>query len=139
VNPIFDRLIGTISGAWLPWAGKRFNAEQATGDNILIASAKWPSKLLWPLYTLRRLDNRFTAFDFRTYVEPGVLDPDVEVLVIDYASVASNPRVVIKQIRDELVEVVPGANLGKMIFQGPGERQTLAAYFALKSSVPDGA
>lgn len=134
-SPVFDRLIGAITDAWLPWAGKRFDADGDSGDNVLVASARWPSKLLWPRYPMRPFGSQLTAFDFNTYVEPGVLDPGLEVLVIDYASVGSNPRLLIKQIRDELVEVVPGANLGKMIFEGPGPRHTLLAYFALKSSV----
>jgi hypothetical protein len=60
------------------------------------------------------------------------------VLVIDYAPVESNPRVVIRSIRDELVEVVPGAHLGKMLWRsGSGESasHTLLAYFALKSEL----
>ena len=77
---------------------------------------------------------RLAAFDFRTRVEPGALDTDRDVLVIDYAVVDSNP-LLIKKIRDELVEVVPGAHLGKMLWRhGDGERHTLLAYFALRSS-----
>ena len=135
VNSVFDRVIGSVTNSWLPWAGKRFESGADKGDNILLRSAKWPAKLLWPLYATKSHGERLTAFDFVTRVEKGVLDPDVEVLVIDYASVPDNPRLVIKQIRDELVEIVPGANLGKMIFEGPGERHTLAAYFALRSDV----
>jgi hypothetical protein len=135
VNSVFDRVIGSVTNSWLPWAGKRFKAGQGKGDNILVRSARWPAKLLWPLYATKSHGERLTAFDFVTRVENGVLDPDVAVLVIDYASVPDNPRLVIKQIRDELVEIVPGANLGKMIFEGPGERHTLAAYFALRSEI----
>ncbi len=135
VNPVFDRVVGSVTNSWLPWAGKRFASGEGKGDNILVRSAKWPAKLLWPLYATKSHGERLTAFDFVTRVERGVLDPEVEVLVIDYASVPDNPRLVIKQIRDELVEVVPGANLGKMIFEGPGDRHTLAAYFALRSEV----
>ena len=76
------------------------------------------------------------AFDFTTYVEPGKLDPSVEVLVIDYGSVPANPALLIRQIRDELVQVVPGANLGKMLVRVPRRRQLFdALYFALKSEI----
>lgn len=134
-NPIFDRAMGTLTDAWLPWVGKRFDAANQTGDNVLVGSAKWPARILWPRYSARTYGGRLTAFDFVTRVERGVLDPELDVLVIDYASVDSNPRLAIKQIRDELVEVVPGANLGKMILEGPGDRHTLLAYFALRSDV----
>jgi hypothetical protein len=136
MHPIFDRTMSTVTRAWLPWAGKRFNARAQTGDNLLFGNARWPSKVLWPRYALRRDSDRFTAFDFQTRVEPGALDPDTNVLVIDYAPVNNNPALIIKQIRDELVEVVPGANLGKMLWRSGADNDpnhTLLAYFALKS------
>jgi hypothetical protein len=69
-------------------------------------------------------------------VEAGKLDPSVDVLVIDYESVRSNPRLLIRQIRDELVEIVPGANLGKMLVKVPGRSALYPAlYFALKSDL----
>jgi len=130
-----DYLLTALTDRWLPWAGKRFKAEQSTGDNVLPPNAKVASKVLWPRYQMRSSGERLIGFDFTTYVQRGVLDTGTDVLVIDYASVQSNPRLLIKQIRDELVEVVPGANLGKMIYEGPGDRHTLLAYFALKSAL----
>ena len=139
VHPRFDNAVAALTGRWMPWAGKRFNAAERRGDNLLARSARAPSKVLWPLYKMKEAEGRLTAFDFNTWIEPGAVDPDLEVLVIDYASVDSNPRLVIKQIRDELVEVAPGAHLGKMLWrQGKGEnaRYTLLAFFALKTELP---
>ena len=136
MQPAFDAGIAAITAAWLPWAGKRFDAEAQSGDNLLLRSARWPSKLLWPRYPTRDAGEHLAAFDFETRVEPGALDGDREVLVIDYAPVESNPAVIIKSIRDELVQIVPGANLGKMLWRhGDGERYSLLAYFALKSQI----
>jgi hypothetical protein len=85
---------------------------------------------------MRRSPLGCTAFEFNTYVEAGRLDPSVDVLVIDYASVPRNPRFVIKQIRDELVQIVPGAHLGKMLVSLPRRRDPiLGLYFALKSEL----
>lgn len=133
--PLIDQLLTALTDRWLPWAGKRFSATDRTGDNVLRPNANPVSRVLWPSYRMRSSGLRLMAFDFNTYVQGGVLDTGVDVLVIDYASVESNPRLLIKQIRDELVEVVPGANLGKMIYEGPGNRHTLLAYFALKSAL----
>jgi hypothetical protein len=136
VHPLFDRAIATLTGAWMPWLGKRFDAEAKTGDNLLARSARWPSRLPWPTYPMTDSGAGLVAFDFNTWIEPGAVDSDRDVLVIDYASVERNPRVIIKQIRDELVEVVSGAHLGKMLWRhgdGPGARHTLLAFFALKS------
>ena len=101
----------------MPWLGKRFDAAAGRGDNVLRSSARLPSKLLWPLYSMGDADGDTAAFDFETAVEPGKVDPDCEVLKIDYSPVERNPRFTIKPIRDELVEIVPGANLGKILWR----------------------
>lgn len=121
-----------ITGAWMPWLGKRFNAAEGRGDNVLLGSARWPSKLLWPLYRTRSAEGGRAAFDFETAVEPSKDDPSMEALKIDYHDVTSNPRLLIRSIRDELVEIVPGAYLGKMLWRHDADRHTLLAYFALR-------
>src|SRR5207302_3936116 len=114
--------------------GKRFDARARRGENLLRRSAWWPAKLLWPRYRMGESSDGLTAFEFETRVEPGRLDPDTEVLVIDYDPVASNPRFVIARIRDELVEIVPGANLGKSLWRRrAGDRYALLGYFALET------
>jgi hypothetical protein len=138
LHPVFDKALAAITALWLPWAGKQFHSEEQRGDNLLLGSARWPSKLLWPLYRTREAGDKRVAFDFETRVEPGAVDPDRDVLVIDYAPVASNPALIIRSIRDELVEISPGTHLGKMLWrQGSGDdaRYTLLAYFALKTPV----
>lgn len=136
MHPLPDKLIGTITNAWMPWVGKKFDREAKRGINTLTASARWPAKLLWPLYSTHPSPLGRTAFDFTTYVEAGQLDPSVDVLVIDYESVSANPRLLIRSIRDELVQVAPGANLGKMLVNLPGRsRPFTALYFALKSEL----
>jgi hypothetical protein len=136
MHPLADRLIGSITDAWMPWLGKKFDSGAHTGLNTLTNSARWPAKILWPFYATRDAELGRSAFDFNTYVEAGRLDPSVDVLVIDYESVESNPRLLIRSIRDELVEIVPGANLGKMLVNVPGRRQPFPAlYFALKSDI----
>ena len=134
VHPAIDRLLAAITSAWMPWMGKTFDTLAQGGGNLLARSAKWPMKLLWPTYRTGPAPNAIAAFDFETRVEAGKVDPDIEVLVIDYAPVASNPRLIIKSIRDELVEIVPGAHLGKMLWRSGSGKHTLLAYFALKSS-----
>ena len=136
MHPLADRLIGSITDAWMPWLGKKFDSASHTGLNTLTSSARWPAKILWPLYSTRDAELGRSAFDFNTYVEAGRLDTSIDVLVIDYEGVESNPRLLIRSIRDELVEIVPGANLGKMLVNVPGRRQPFPAlYFALKSEL----
>lgn len=134
MHPLADRLIGQVTNAWMPWLGKKFDPARQRGVNTLSASARWPAKLLWPMYRTEPAPLGRSAFEFETYVEPGRLDPSVDVLVIDYARVKKNPALLIRQIRDELVEIVPGANLGKMLVYLPGRSEPFPAlYFALKN------
>jgi hypothetical protein len=136
MHPLVDKLLGAVTGAWLPWLGKNFDPDAGRGINTLTASARGPAKLLWPGYATREDPLGRSAFEFKTYVERGRLDPTVDVLVIDYESVPENPRLVVRQIRDELVEIVPGANLGKMLVRLPRRRDpVLGLYFALKSDI----
>jgi hypothetical protein len=134
-HPLADRALATITDAWMPWLGKRFMPDEQAGVNTLSDSARWPLKLIWPLYATRESPLGRSAFDFKTYIERSRLDP-VDVLVIDYESVSSNPLLLIRQIRDELVRIVPGANLGKMLVNVPGRGEMFPAlYFALKSDI----
>jgi hypothetical protein len=128
-----DRVMRGLAGAWMPWMGKRFDAERKRGDNVLRQSARWPAKLFWPLYPTRDLGDDRTAFDFETRVERSEDDSSVDVLVIDYVVMDSNPRFLIKRIRDELVEIVPGANLGKVLWRNGDGSYALIGYFALRN------
>jgi hypothetical protein len=132
-NPVLDPAVRAITSLWMPWEGKRFDAVQQTGDNRMTASSALPSKLLWPLYSMKDAAEGKLAFDFETYVEAGKNDPDVQVMVIDYANVEKNPALVIRSIRDELVEIVPGAYLGKILFKLPGDRYEKIGFFALRT------
>ena len=56
----------------------------------------------------------------------------MRVLKIDYEPVTTNPRLVIRQIRDELVELVPDTYLGRILFKVRGGRYANIGYFALR-------
>jgi hypothetical protein len=133
-NPAVDAGVRLITSQWMPWQGKRFDSQRSSGDNRMVSSATLPSKLLWPLYKMKDAVDGKLAFDFKTYTDAGKCDPDVQVMVIDYADVGENPRLVIRSIRDELVEVVPGAYLGKILFRMPrSDRYEMIGYFALRT------
>src|SRR5581483_4355261 len=53
MHPLADKLVGAITNAWMPWVGKKFDPAQARGVNTLTGSARWPAKLLWPMYATR--------------------------------------------------------------------------------------
>jgi hypothetical protein len=130
-----DRALTALAAAWMPWVGKRFDADAERGDNLLRPSARSVARVLWPGYRLWEApDGLLGAFRFRTYASPGSVDPDRETLKIDYDS-DENPGLLIRDILDELVEVVPGAYLGKVLLRRGGAdapRWRLVGYFALQ-------
>ena len=135
IQGAFDRVATTVTKGWMPWLGKSFDADAQRGYNRLAPSARWPAKALWPFYSTSDDGDARHAFDFETAIEPGKADPDVQVLKIDYGPVASNPRLVIRRIRDELVELVPDTYLGKILWRsGDGDEATYSCigYFALR-------
>jgi hypothetical protein len=132
-NPLVDLPVRMLTGAWMPWRGKTFDARTGSGINRMTVSSQIPARMLWPLYGMRDApDDGKLAFDFVTRVEPGAIEPAVDVLVIDYEPVAKNPDVIIRQIRDELVELLPDTHLGRILFKLPGGKLTNIGYFALK-------
>lgn len=132
IQGILDHGLSLITSIWMPWSGKRFDAKANRGDNLLTESAHWPAKLLWPRYSTKEIEGGRAAFEFETRIEPGKHDPDTKVLVIDYAPVSENPDLLIRKIRDELVEVVPGANLGKILYRTGEDSYTNLGFFALR-------
>ncbi len=128
-----DLGLRAAASAWLPWTGKRFDAEAEAGDNLLIGSARWLARVLWPSYVPERLGAGLAAFRFRTYVGPGAIDPGTETLKIDYDA-EENPRLLIRDLLDELVQVVRGAYLGKVLLRRGDEWHPIG-YFALQPAL----
>ncbi len=129
----FDIGLRALASAWMPWSGKRFDATADAGDNVLTESARLPTRILWPSYRPDPIEAGFAAFRFQTYVSPGAVDPDIETLKIDYDS-TENPSFLIRDILDEVVQVVRGAYLGKVLLRRRGEWRLLG-YFALEPVV----
>lgn len=117
-----------------PWRGKVFQAEEARGDNIFANNARpWFTALLLT-YRGARPDTAatFRAFDFRTYLAPGLLDPDITVLKIDY-DLPQNPAP-IRRVLDELVELADGYYLGRAYLRGRRGSWRRVAHFSLRLS-----
>jgi hypothetical protein len=132
IQGVLDFGLSLITSVWMPWNGKRFDAKANGGDNLLAESAHWPAKLLWPRYSTKEVEDGLAAFEFETRIEPGRHDPETDVLVIDYAPVTDNPDLLIRKIRDELVEIAAGAHLGKILYRTGEDSYTNLGFFALR-------
>src|SRR3989304_2286011 len=86
IAPGLTQLVSAIVSAWLPWKGKTFDASQSKGANILTRDSLPLAHVYWPLYRGYVDDGpeTYRAYAFRTYLAPGLADPDRQVLKIDY-------------------------------------------------------
>jgi hypothetical protein len=132
MNPPVDTFGNFLARLWLPWMGKRFTAATSTGDNVFTPSAPRVGRLIWPFYSDYKpyKPGLSTAFLFNTYVGPGVEDPELSVLKLDYDNDA-NPSFLIRIVLDELVQVSGDYYLGKA-FLKMKKGYKLAAFFALR-------
>lgn len=133
VAPILTPLIERIQGQRRPWLGKAFNKDEARGENILAASARPSLRLTHPFYRDIHPDTATTlrALRFRTYTAPALLDPELTVLKIDY-DLPPNPKLTIRRVLDELVEVAGGYYLGRAWVRWWWGRWQRVAYFSLR-------
>lgn len=133
IAPGLTQYAGFVQNRFHPWLGKTFNPEQARGDNIFDNGAGPWFKVLMPSYRGRRPDTTttFRAFNFRTYVAPGLLDPDVSVLKIDY-DLPDNPAQTVRRVLDELVELADGYYLGRAYLRGRKGTWRRVAHFSLR-------
>lgn len=134
IAPGLTGLVNAIISAWLPWKGKTFNPQTNTGDNVFTRDSLSLARLFNPTYH-GFVDNgpeTYRAFAFRTYVAPGLADPDRQALKIDYDR-PDNPALTIRRVLDELVQIEDGLYLGKAHVKWWWGTWQLVAYFALRA------
>lgn len=123
-----------LARAWMPWKGKTFDREGSAGVNRFdnTPATRGAFKAVFPGYVPERTTvELIEAFPMRNRIEPGELDPDVDVLKIDY-DFEANPAL-IRRILDELVQIAPGRYLGKILFR-VGERFHPIGFFSLRGT-----
>lgn len=133
IAPLITPLAKVLLTSKMPWCGKVFEASSKRGENIFYPGFKAVSRILFPFYNAYRpeMPDRFRAFPFRTYSGPGLKDPDIEVLKIDY-SLPVNPRLSIGRILDELVQVDDNYYFGKAYIKTWWGSWHLIFYFTLQ-------
>lgn len=132
IAPGFTALFQSITEARMPWLGKTFNGARQTGDNIFRRDSYPLARFFNPFYKGFLADGAETyrGFLFRTYMAPGLADPDRSVLKIDYNR-EGNPLLTVRRVLDELVQIDNNLYLGKAhVRWWSGGWQTVA-YFTL--------
>lgn len=131
--PGLTQLVEAVAARWMPWLGKAFDAERAEGVNLLSMESLWLTRLLWPFYRHRQPDGprRYRAFRFRTFLGPGKFDGGQAVLKIDY-DLPENPRLDVRRVLDEVVQVEEGVYLGKWHIHWWWGQWSTVAFFVLR-------
>lgn len=132
IAPGVSQLLSALIANRMPWRGKTFDASNSRGDNIFSRRVLRLARVFNPSYRGFRGDGSetFRAFAFRTYLAPGREDLDRVVLKIDY-DLPENPRLTIRRVLDELVQVGDGTYLGKAHVKWWWGRWQRVAFFAL--------
>jgi len=133
IAPGLTQFYEWLISRWMPWLGKTFSAAQQSGDNIFTQDSYALTRLFNPFYRGFAADTpkTYRAFAFRTYVAPGLADPDRTVLKIDY-NLDTNPSLTIRRVLDELVQLDEHLYLGKAHVHWWVGGWQMVAYFMLR-------
>lgn len=136
---IVDQLVraGQLLGG-IGWTGKTFDAPSGRGYNRLTASARVPMGLAMPTYRFRRMGRELIGFDFEHRIDQSPFAPHGQVRAITYDLPEFKSPLVMPNIRDEIVELVPGVYLGRVLHRHHGSWR-LVGYFALRGQSGAGA
>ncbi|MBE9006140.1 hypothetical protein IQ259_14030 [Fortiea sp. LEGE XX443] len=135
-HPVLDNLLDIITKIWLPWEGKKFDAQNNTGDNIFTNDGLLLGRLIWPFYNGYVVDSRgrSLAFKFQSSLGRCLLEPDIEVLRLNF-DLPGNPQFLIRDLVDQLVQIDDDFYLGKAVLKHPEGGWFCAAYFTLSSGL----
>ncbi len=133
IAPGLTQFYEWLTGRWMPWLGKTFNPAQGSGDNIFTRDSYALTRLFNPFYRgiVNDGSKTYRAFAFRTYLAPGLADPDRTVLKIDY-NLDTNPSPTIRRVLDELVQLDEHLYLGKAHVRWWVGGWQMVAYFMLR-------
>lgn len=130
-------ILNAILAVDSPWTGKTFHADGSGGYNRVRLYALPIVLALNPKH-LRREGREVTSFPFATTIEPGKVEPKIDVLSIQYDKPEfHNPSGVVPltKIVDELVMILPHVYLGRATAPREDGGYILVGYFALRTPV----
>lgn len=126
------RLGQTLGG--IGWTGKTFNKKAGTGYNRLTSSSRLAATLAMPSYRFEKINGELTGFPFFHAIESSPITPHALVRAIKYDAPVHNNPLVLPRTRDELVEIVPGAYLGRALLREAHDWRVVG-YFGLRHPV----
>jgi len=132
IAPGLTQLFQSLLNTWMPWLGKTFSISRQSGDNIFTQDSYLLARFFNPFYRGFVADEpgTYRGFVFRTYMAPGLADPDRSVLKIDY-NLEENPSLTVRRVLDELVQIDDNLYLGKAHVRWWWNAWQTVAYFSL--------
>lgn len=124
--------LGQMLGG-MGWAGKTFHAN-GTGYNRLTPGTKFAAMAVMPHYKLRKINGELIGFDFYHCIDNSPVAPNIPVRSLNYASPEHNNPLILPRTRDEIVEIVPGVYLGRVLIRD-NFGWNLSGYFGLRYPV----
>lgn len=116
------------------WLGKKYNA-QGNSTNQFTALMAIPGRLAFP-GLLRKTGRVYEGLDMTTYAEGAVSSPGTTALILDFSSIESNPKLG-RNIRDEVVQIVPGVHLARKTWNnGKGGYTVIAHWYETVETGP---
>ena len=135
IAPGLTQFFQWLLNRWMPWLGKTFDDAHQSGDNIFTKDSYQLARFFNPFYRgfVNDGSDTYRCFNFRTYIAPGLMDKDRQVLKIDY-NLKENPSLTVRRVLDELVQVDDNLYLGKAHVHWwwhPTDGWQTVAYFTL--------
>lgn len=122
--------LGQLLGG-IGWTGKSFDAHAGTGTNRLTRSSLPVATLVMPRYRFRMKGGELVGFPFHHAIERSPVSPFLDVRAIRYDAPEHRNPLVLPRTRDELVEIVEGAYLGRALLR-EGATFRVVGYFGLR-------
>ncbi|MFD5177548.1 hypothetical protein ACFWM1_17190 [Nocardia sp. NPDC058379] len=109
------------------WLGKKYNAE-GNSTNEWTPLFGTVARFLFP-GVLRRVGGLYEGLEMVTYVEKAYSSPGTNALILDFSTVAANPKLG-RSIRDEVVQIIPGVHLARKTWHnGKGGYPVIAHWY----------
>ncbi|MEU1207997.1 hypothetical protein [Nocardia sp. NPDC005825] len=109
------------------WLGKKYNA-QGDSTNQFTRGFGAVARFVFP-GLLTRVGGLYEGLDMITYVEGAYSSPGTDALILDFSPIESNPQR-FRNIRDEVVQIVPGVHLARKTWNnGKGAYPLIAHWY----------
>lgn len=114
----FVKALTGLVGSERFWLGKKYNAQGPSSNEWTNLFGRF-ARFVFP-GVLTKKGKVWEGLDMITYVEEAVSSPGTQALILDFSTIESNPKLG-RNIRDEVVQLVPGVHLArKMWHTGKG-------------------